>query len=472
MKDVEDLSYQEVRGKLKELGLPAKGSSEILRDRLASARTAHSASLVSEAAKFPLQSDDSVRAPVGGDECANPDGRSRKQRKSLSKLAKERKGEFQSAATRGAAEVSDTVRHAAADTSAAVASNWSMARDTVKPASRLVRRSVESVRTQASNAWQQLLGAVPELTSRGFRLGFIMGLLTAILSVLLMHPHVWEDTKVWTAHRCKNALARSSQAGQSLWGYWNDAFPRGRYARGPDGCRPSHRLAALESAYLPDGAHWAPLLADIRSALVPAGAAAKAASRQHLGGAAPSKATGLLLVSDSEDAEMAAMAQYQQQMNGSICASCSRFITREQLAQGAPDNSGAVQATLVDLLRNCPTAAVAVASATDLADAPTALPALINALSEGGHLTADGRPVTTENLVMVITLVAPTEVVATNTDEDAFKSAAKAYLVSILGQSNRSDSSDVRKEAMHAEVLRRRLDFVAPLKLVIEPQRL
>lgn len=236
------------------------------------------------------------------------------------------------------------------------------------------------------------------------------------------------------------------------------------HSRGVDLAGP----AALEAAMLPNTPRWAPLVADVRSALVPHNAAATSEGRGHLGRASSRKATGILLVSENAKAGEAAVADMQRQMSVSPCAGCLLVIMGEQLARGGPDKRGALQSALVDTLKNCPTTAIAVAAASDLAAAPTALPALINALSEGGHLTADGVPVSTENLALVVTLVAPPAVMATAVDEDAFKSAAKAHFVGLFADSNGSEFSSPKsaEHQRYAEVLRRRLDFVAPLKHV------
>lgn len=125
----------------------------------------------------------------------------------------------------------------------------------------------------------------------------------------------------------------------------------------------------------------------------------------------------------------------------------------------------------MDTLRQCPTTPVAVAAASELARAPAALPAVINALSEGGHLTADGQPISTENLVFVVTMAAPPAVMAAAVDEDAFKSAAKAHFVELFAESNETvlSSHEKSKQKGYAEVLRRRLDFVAPMMHISVP---
>lgn len=125
----------------------------------------------------------------------------------------------------------------------------------------------------------------------------------------------------------------------------------------------------------------------------------------------------------------------------------------------------------METLRKCPTAAVAVAAASDLARAPTALPVVINALSEGGHLTADGQHISTENLVFVVTMAAPPAVMASAVDEDDFKSAAKAHFVGLFADLNETvfNPHEMAKQKGYAEVLRRRLDFVAPMRHLSVP---
>lgn len=231
--------------------------------------------------------------------------------------------------------------------------------------------------------------------------------------------------------------------------------------------RPASRQTALEAAFLPDTPDWALLVDDIRSALVPRDTGRMIMGWGHLGRASSQKATGILVVSESAEAGVAALAEMKGLMSDSPCAGCLLAITGEQLARGGSDARGGLQAALVHTLRSCPTTAIAVAAASELAASPAALPAVINALSEGGHLTADGQPVPTENLVLVVTMVAPSAVMATANDEDAFKSAAKAHFVNLFALPTGTvlNSSDLAKHEGYAEVLRRRLDFVAPLRL-------
>lgn len=124
-------------------------------------------------------------------------------------------------------------------------------------------------------------------------------------------------------------------------------------------------------------------------------------------------------------------------------------------------------------LRRCPGGVLAAVDAAALAAAPSALPVLINAMSERGHLTADGMPLSTTEMLLVVTMVASPAVLATASDEDAFKSAAKAHFVALFRGDGGISSSVIdpmasgqeKGERSLAEVLRRRIDFVAPLRL-------
>lgn len=98
-----------------------------------------------------------------------------------------------------------------------------------------------------------------------------------------------------------------------------------------------------------------------------------------------------------------------------------------------------------------------------------ALPAVINALSEGGHLTSDGGPILTDKLALIVTLVATPSIMAVSANEDDFKSAAKAHFTRLFMKSKEGDSANVVKLTEYAKVLRRRLDFVAPLRQVPKP---
>ena len=147
----------------------------------------------------------------------------------------------------------------------------------------------------------------------------------------------------------------------------------------------------------------------------------------------------------------------------------------KQLARGGGEARGTLQADLVAALRRCPSGAMVAADAAALAAQPSVLPVLINALSERGHLTADGQQVSTSGMLLVVTVAAPPAVMATARDEDTFKSAAKAHFVAVVGHGGEAGSEanlpgGQGNEARElAEVLRRRLDFVAPLRH-LEPE--
>lgn len=128
------------------------------------------------------------------------------------------------------------------------------------------------------------------------------------------------------------------------------------------------------------------------------------------------------------------------------------------MAQGRAEPRGALQRTLVDTLRRWPHAVVIVDAATLAAAPAAALPPLINALSERGHFQDAGTQVSTTQALYIVTMTAPEEIMAAaGDDEDAFKSAAKAHFVELLSSASGGQARRL------AEVLRRRLDYAAPV---------
>jgi len=224
----------------------------------------------------------------------------------------------------------------------------------------------------------------------------------------------------------------------------------------------------LERALLPppETASWAEVAADLRAALEGPPPLAGAPG----GGAPLHKGLGLLLASDSAAATELAVDQLER-IAPQPCASCLLRIGGGQLAQGGDDARGALQAALVATLRRCPSGALAVIDTAELIAHPPVLSVLINALSEQGHLTADGRQLSTTGMVVIVTMAAPQTVLAAAADEDAFKSAAKAHFVAVFSElGGESGSSEVQVTRQSndarglAEVVRRRFDLVVPLK--------
>ena len=169
---------------------------------------------------------------------------------------------------------------------------------------------------------------------------------------------------------------------------------------------------------------------------------------------------GQLRMAVSEPASMVREcgSETMSQTRNSACEDhCVGELQGEQLAQGGAEPRGALQAALVAALRACPSA-VAIFDAEGLVASPEVLPVLITALSEHGHFQDSGTPQPTGNAMYIVVMAAPPAVLAAAGNEDAFKSAAKSHFVNML-----SSGPLGRGAAGLAEVLRRRLDFVAPL---------